>query len=485
MLPAVIERLVLFGATGDLAGRYLLPALAALRDAGRLPETLEVVGAAQEDLGDDAFRRMCADLLEQHAAGLPADARDGLVRSLRYRQVDITDHDSVAAVVADPASGAGGGPVAVYLALPPGLFARAVTALAATGPPAGSRIALEKPFGEDLESAMELNRLLAGVAERVGEHAAFRVDHFLGLAPVQNLLGLRFANRVTDVLWNSEHVEQVEIAWEETVALEGRAGYYDHAGQLKDVIQNHLLQVLCLVAMEPPAGLGATELRDRKLDVLRAVRPPRPDEMASRTRRARYTAGRIGDREVPSYADEDGVDPERCTETFAEVELEIDSPRWSRTRFVLRTGKAMGRERKEIVVRLRPAARLPFGDGAGEPAANELRIGLEQPGDVALSLAGSRPGPPFELTSLDLGTRLPDADLPEYGRVLLDFLSGDSTLSVRGDEAEEAWRIVAPVLEAWADGPVALEAYPAGSDGPPPAARRGEIVTRPTMEESG
>ena len=452
---------MLFGATGDLAGRYLLPALAALAAAGRLPDGFQVVGAAQQDLDDQAFRKIAADRLAQYAAGRPAAARDAVVRSLRYRQVDLRDAGSVARVVCD--DGADPPPVAVYLALPPGLFSTAVTALGSLGLPKGSRVVLEKPFGEDLESAVALNRLLADVAGVAGEQAVFRVDHFLGLATVQNVLGMRLANRVLEPVWNSAQIEQVDIVWEETLALEGRAGYYDRAGQLRDMVQNHLLQILCLIAMEPPASLGERDLRDRKLDVLRAVRPLRLED----TRRARYTAGRIGDRTVPAYVDEDGVDPGRGTETFAEVVLELGGWRWAGTRFRLRTGKALSHARQEVVVRFRPVPRLPFGD-AVEPAANELRIGLDvaEPGDLILRLNGRAAGSPLELVPLTLTAELPAPELTEYSRVLLDVLDGDSTLSIRGDEAEEAWRIVEPVLEAWARGEVPLEEYPAGSDGP-------------------
>jgi glucose-6-phosphate 1-dehydrogenase len=469
----VIERLVLFGATGDLAGRYLLPALAALSAGGQLPDGFEVVGAAQQDWDDDAFRKAAAEQLAEHGADVPESARDAVVRMLRYRQVDLDDKGSVArAVCPDPAGTpetTAGDPVAVYLALPTRLFTPAVSALGALGLPEGSRIALEKPFGDNLESAIALNRLLVDVTGVAGEHEVFRVDHFLGLATVQNLLGMRLANRVLEPVWNSAHIEQVEIVWEETLGLEGRAAYYDRAGQLKDMVQNHLLQVLCLVAMEPPASLGERDLRDRKLDVLRSVCPLRPEQMTARTRRARYTAGRLGDRDVPDYVDEEGVDPARGTETFAEVELELDSWRWTGTRFLLRTAKAMGRERQEVVVRFRPVPRLPFGDAA-PPPPNELRIGLDvnEPGDLVLHLTGHAAGSPPQLLPLTLSAELPVPELTEYSRVLLDILDGDSNLSIRGDEAEQSWRIVTPVLEAWAAGEVPLEEYPAGSDGPPP-----------------
>ena len=456
----MIERLVLFGATGDLAGRYLLPALAALQAAGRLPDGFDVIGTSRESVGEEGFRRSASERLEQHASDEPATAREAVIRSLRYRPVDVTDAESVASVI-EP----GHGPIAAYLALPPGLFPATVTALGTAGLPAGSRIVLEKPFGEDLASAIALNRLLAETVRPVGEQAIFRVDHVLGMATVQNLLALRLANHFLDAVWNGDHVEQVEIFWEETLALEGRAGYFDQAGALKDVLQNHMLQLLALIAMEPPSGLEADDLHDRKLEALRSVRRLTPADVARRTRRARYTAGRLATGEdVPSYAEEDGVEPKRETETFAEVTVELDNERWAGTRFVLRAGKALSRRRKMVIVRFRPA-----GDEAGE-----LRIGVDGPEDLSLQLTGGAPEAPARLT---LSATPPGFDLPAYGRVLLDVLNGRSTLSIRAAEAEQAWRIVTPVLDGWASGATPLEEYPAGSAGPPPRANATNTVS--------
>jgi glucose-6-phosphate 1-dehydrogenase len=453
---------LLFGASGDLAGRFLLPALAALQAAGRLPDGLQVVGTSREDWDDAAFRRVAAERLEQHASEVPAAAREELLASLRYRRVDLNQPEDVARAVRG--EDASTGPIVAYLALPPGMFAQAVSALGEAGLPTGSRIAIEKPFGEDLASAVALNELLARVAGDAGEEAIFRIDHVLGMATAHNLLGLRFANGVTAPLWTSDHIEQVEILWEETLALEGRAGYFDSAGTLKDVLQNHALQVLSLVAMETPAGFGQRELRDRKLEALRSIHALDDEQMTSRTRRARYTAGRVDERVVPAYAEEDGVDASRSTETFAELVLELDSERWAGTRFVLRAGKALGRRRKGVLVRFRPPAQLPF-EGA-EPPGNELWIGIDGPEDLRLELTGSTPAPSPRSSPLTLAAPPPASELPPYARVLQDVLEGDGLLSVRGDEAEEAWRIMDPVLRAWADDRVPLEEYPAGSDGP-------------------
>ena len=440
----MIRNLVLFGATGDLAGRFLLPALAALRSAGRLPDDFAIVGSAREPWDDERFRRHAAERLDEHAGDVPREHRAALTRTLRYRPADATSSAEIAEILGT----VGSGPLAAYVALPPAVFAPVVTALGAAGLAPGSRVALEKPFGESLKEARRLNQV---VGEALGEAAVFRVDHALGMATVQNLLALRRRDAVLAALWDGEHIEQIEVRWEEDLALEGRAGYYDTAGALKDVMQNHMLQVLCVAAMEPPADAGERALRDAKVAVLRSARLPGPDA-AHWSRRGRYGAGRVGKRAIPAYADEDGVDPRRGTETFAEVVLSLDTPRWRGTRFVLRAGKALERRRKELVVRFRSG-----GDA--------LRVGIDGPRDLSLRLHGAAPltltGPP------------PPSELPPYGAVLLELLEGGSSLSVRGDEAEEAWRVVTPVLEAWRDGRVPLEEYPAGSSGPPRVNRRG------------
>jgi glucose-6-phosphate 1-dehydrogenase len=454
-------QLAIFGATGDLTARYLLPGLAALQAAGHLGDGFVLAAAGREGWDTSEFRRWAADQLGRHAGHLPASARRQVVSVSRYQQADVTDPAAVAAAIA------GDGPVAAYLALPPAVFPAAVSALHEAGLPPDSRIVLEKPFGEDLDSAVKLNRLLAGL---VPEQAVFRVDHFLAMTTVQNVLGTRLANRVLEPIWNSTHVAEVDIVWDETLALEGRAGYYDGVGALKDMVQNHLLQLLCLVAMEPPVSLGERDLRDRKVDVLRSVRPLTEAGVMQRTRRARYLAGRIGARSVPAYADEAGVDPARRTETFAEVELELDNWRWPGTVFRLRTGKGLRRDRKEVAVRFRSVPHLPFGHN-GDERPNVLRFGLD-PETLALDLTGIG-AHADTLVPMALTARLDPPELPAYGRLLLDVLDGNAALSIRGDEAEEAWRVVAPVLSAWSRDLVPLQEYPAGSDGPgPPAAGR-------------
>jgi glucose-6-phosphate 1-dehydrogenase len=451
----MLERVVIFGAGGDLARRYLLPALAELLAADRLPAGFEIAAADRGDAGTDEYRSRAGEWLGEHAPEVPQGVRQELVGMIRHCEVDATDAAAVRNAL-EPSRG----PAAVYLALPPAVFGRAIEALMGAGVPAGSRRALEKPFGRNLEHARELNALLRGW---LPEESVFRIDHFLGMQTVQNLVGLRFANRVFEPIWNSEHIERVDIVWEETLTLEGR-GYYDAVAALRDLVQNHLLQLLAFVAMEPPTRFEPGELGDRKTDLLRAVRRLAPDEVAEHTVRGRYTAGRIGGRAVPAYVDEKLVDPGRGTETFAEVTLGIDNWRWSRTPFVLGTGKALAVDRREILVRFRP---VPLRHLAGTAAPNVLRIPLD-PEILSLELNMNAPGDEFSLQRVSLAQHLATPDLPAYARVLLAVLAGDRTLSIRGDEAEEAWGIVEPILAAWAEGRSPLRSYPAGTTGPTP-----------------
>lgn len=453
----MINRFVIFGASGDLAARFILPAIAELHEAGLLPEELEVVGAAREEWETSDFRARAEQALAEHAPRVSSEARRAVASMLRYRRGDVTRAEDVAAAV-----GSGAGPLVAYLALPPFLFAPTVEALAAADLPEGSRVVVEKPFGEDLRSARALNDLLH---RAFPEEAVFRIDHFLHMQTVQNLLALRLTNRILEPLWNRHHVERVDILWDETLTLEGRASYYDSAGALKDMLQNHLLQVLCLVATEPPVTLRERDLRDRKVDVLRAVRRLSREDVARRTARGRYVAGRIGDRTVPDYAAEDGVDPSRETETFAQAVLEVGNWRWVGVPFVLRTGKALAEDRHEVVIRFREVPRFGFGHRR-EPAPNVLRFDLDED-RIDLRLNATAPGAAFDLEPATLTASLAPQEIPAYGRLLLDVLEGDVTLSIRDDEAEEAWRIVEPILEAWSEGAVPLSEYPAGSEGPP------------------
>jgi glucose-6-phosphate 1-dehydrogenase len=345
-----------------------------------------------------------------------------------------------------------------YLALPNTVFRPTVDALAALDLTPDARIVLEKPFGKDLADARELNEALHRL---LPEDAIFRVDHFLAKATVLNVLGLRFANRIFEPVWNAAHVERVEIVADETLGLEGRAGYYDRAGAARDMLQNHLLQLLALVAMEPPLQLEGGGLARRKGDVLRAVNPP--SDVAAGSVRARYTAGRVDGRELPSYVDEDGVEPERGTETYAEITVTVDNWRWAGVPFRLRSGKALADKRSEIAVHFKPVPHLAFADEVPEPDVLRIRL---TPDGIALEINLNGSGDPFDLEREVFTSSPPENDLPAYGLVLQELLKGDTTLSISDVEAEEGWRILEPVLAAWAADEVPLLEYPAGSSGP-------------------
>ena len=448
-MAAPIETLVILGAGGDLTSRLLLPGLASLLGSSRGPD-IRLLGVDRGSFTPAAWNRKVSKAFGK-AGGTRAAA---VAASTRYLQADVTDPESLRRVL-DEATGR----TALYFALPPAVTVAACRALAKLELPKGIVLAIEKPFGTDLDSAQSLNRLLQ---QLVPEEQVFRVDHFLGKSTVINLIGLRFANRIFEPLLSAQNVAHVEIRIEEDLALEGRAGYYDRAGALVDMIQSHLLLVLALATMEPPATVQSEDLRGAMAQVLRATRPWKKD--GTESRRARYTAGTIGRRKLPAYTSEEGVDRARGTETLAEMTVTIDNWRWAGVPFVLRSGKAIGDPRQEIVFTFRDVPHLPTGfDGPNRQA--QLRIGIK-PAVMSLDLVTNGFADPFDLECDTLEAEFPASELSAYGEVLAELLEGDPTLSVRGDIAEECWRIVAPVLAAWRKDKVPLDTYPAGSRGP-------------------
>ncbi|GAA4067004.1 glucose-6-phosphate dehydrogenase [Agromyces indicus] len=444
----VSATLLILGADGDLTSRLLLPGLGTLLAAHDLD--LEVVGSGLRDLDEDTWRGLVASAL----GAVPEGRRMPLLASTRYFRADATDPEALSRLLDECAAV----PV-VYFALPPAVTARVCLALEAIDTPEDLRLALEKPFGTDRESARALNELLTRI---VPERQVYRIDHFLGRATVLNILGTRFANRLIEPVWNRGAIERVEIVYDETLGLEGRAGYYDRAGALVDMVQSHLLAVLALVAMEPIDRVDEVALRDAVAEVLRRT-AVRDDDPVTASRRARYTAGEVAGRDLPGYADEPGVDPRLGTETLAEVVVEVDADRWRGVPFVLRSGKALGRARKVARAVFRPAA--PIDGLEGRPHSDWIELDLRS-GEVEVGLTMNGGGDPFVLEQTTLvAKQVPGALLP-YGEVLKGILNDDPTLSIRGDVAEESWRIVEPVLEAWRAGRVPLEAYPAGSTGP-------------------
>ncbi|GLK17755.1 glucose-6-phosphate dehydrogenase [Herbiconiux flava] len=447
-----VDTLLIFGASGDLTARLLLPGLAQLLTA-QPDRTLTLIGAGGAEWSDEEWRKVVTDSFAQVDA--KGSAVEKLLAGTRYVKADVTDAGELTKLL-----GMATGTPAIYFALPPAVAAKVVTTLQGVDIPDGLTLALEKPFGMDVETAEALNGELAKL---VPENQVHRVDHFLGRSTVFNILGLRFANRIFEPLWNSEHIAKIDVVYDEQLALEGRAGYYDTAGALVDMIQSHLLQVMAVLAMEPPSTLGQDDLRDAKELVLRATHVWGDDPEES-SRRARYTAGTIDGRELPSYADEKGVDPARETETLAEVTLEVQTWRWKGVPITLRSGKAIGERRRQIVITFKPAQQVPVGL-TGESRPTVLRIFLA-PDAMSLEIDINGPGDPYELERASLEATFGDGQLLAYREVLAGILDGDPTLGVRGDSAVEGWRILAPVIAAWKSDAVPLDEYPAGSEGP-------------------
>lgn len=449
MPAAQIDTLVILGAGGDLTARLLLPGLASLLASSRGAK-LQLIGVDRGAMSDAAWTKRVTTAF----AGSPSDLGARVTRESFYVQADATSADDLQRVLAQAK-----GRTALYFALPPAIALLACKALSKIALPPGIVLALEKPFGSDARSARSLNRLLETM---VPEEQVFRVDHFLGKSTVLNLIGLRFANRLFEPLLTAQNVESVEIVIEEDLALEGRAGYYDHAGALKDMIQSHLLLVLALAAMEPPSSVNSEDLRGAMAQVLRAARPWKKDGTASR--RARYTAGTIGRRKLPAYTAEEGVVPSRRTETLTELTVAIDTWRWAGVPFVLRSGKAIGEPRQDVVFNLRAVPHLPTGF-SGPREQGRVRIGIK-PATLDVDLATNGRDDPFDLEHDVLHAEFGPSELSAYGEVLAELCEGDPTLSVRGDIAEECWRIVSPVLAAWNRNAVRLDTYPAGTRGP-------------------
>lgn len=433
--------LIVIGATGDLTGRLLLPALARLSVSGDLPAGFTFVGAGPDSWTTAQFRDHARSRLSAHASDLSVADRDALVGGLEYRRVDVTDAASVAGLF-EPLTDAD--MVVLYLALPTNLVSTAVAVLETLPLPSTLRIAVEKPFGEGLSSAVELNVALHRINSDDG--SVFRVDHVLGMPAIAALPSLDGA---VPPIPPGAQISEISILWEETLALEGRAAFYDQAGALKDLLQNHLLQILCMITLDPEESAAAS-IAARRFRAVQAVRIPSAADAAAGSRRARYTSGTLAETGgaqgalVPDYVAEAGVDPDRQTETLAEVLLRVDTPQWAGTRFVLRAGKAMARRRRGILVQY---ATSPADD------AGQSWIDVDQ---------SPAPTAPDQLHPTGAtGTSAP-LEQVAYGNVLQSLLSGALDLSVSAREAERAWEIFEPFLDAWAQGNVPLTEYPAG-----------------------
>ena len=458
------DRLLLFGATGDLAQRMLLPSLCALHADGLVPETLEIIGTARHAHDDASFRNFAREALEKF---MPADRRGSMatfLNRLHYQPLDANNLDGFAALAAKV------GPIehglAIFLSTAPNLFEPTIAGLAASGlTGALVRIGLEKPLGTDLATSRQIND---AVAVAFPEERTFRIDHYLGKETVQNLLALRFANILFEPLWNAAHIDHVQITVAETVGLEGRVGFYDGAGALRDMVQNHMLQLLALVAMEPPANFDATAIRDEKVKVLRALRAVTLDETVT----GQYRAGAISGQAVPGYDDELGQNSD--TETFVAIKAHLDNWRWKGVPFYLRTGKRLPQRRTEIVVQFRPVPHSIFAGKGARTAPNRLVIGIQPEENITLSLMSKVPGldrDGMRLREVPLDIRMADAFAGPtrriaYERLLLDLIEGDQTLFVRRDEVEAQWDWIDAIRATWTSEGVTPKTYTAGSWGP-------------------
>jgi glucose-6-phosphate 1-dehydrogenase len=484
--------LVIFGGTGDLAHRKLFPALFGLHHARLLPERMAVVGLGRRDKTDTAFRADVRQALANFRKDLPAAAGDEFLPHVYYEPADFTKAGGLLSLARrleslEKENGLPGNRL-FYLATDPEFFALIVESLARAGlirqnvEQPWSRVVIEKPFGHDLVSALELDRRLL---QTLRPEQIYRIDHYLGKETVQNLLAFRFGNAIFEPLFTRNYVEQVQITAAETVGMEGRRGaFYDNAGALRDVVQNHLLQLLALVAMEPPATVKARDIGDAKLKVLRNLSPLRGAEIARRTVRGQYGAGAVDGRPAKAYREEVEVAPDSSTESYVALRIEIDNWRWAGVPFLLRTGKRMARRVTEIAVQFRlPPLRLfrtveCVGDFCdlteAQPAVLAFRI---QPDEgISLKFLAKRPGMQLDLSPVrfdfDYAASF-EGTLPEaYERLLLDALRGDSTLFMRSDELEAAWEFVTPILQSWNEGPrPTFPNYGCGTWGPAEADR--------------
>ncbi len=475
MEPTVM---VIFGAGGDLTWRKLVPALYSLHCDRLLPERFAIVGVARKQMDIGAFRQRLREGVELFSRRRPVDEEiwSGFAERVTY--------------LADDFTAAGSGPALLqrldeleqdwgvranrvfYLAIPPGLMAAAAAHLQKLGVCRDcrrDRLVAEKPFGRDLPSAMELDRLLTGMFD---ESQIYRIDHYLGKETVQNILAFRFANSLFEPVWNRRYIDHVQITVAEDVGVEGRGGYYDGAGALRDMVQNHLIQILCLIAMEPPVSFAADEVRNRKVDVLHAVRPIRPEEVHRFAVRGQYGHGSVGGKPVPGYREEAGVAPGSVVETFAAFKFFIDNWRWQGVPFYLRTGKRLATKVSEVSILFRPAPHQPFPSAAVENwQPNRLIIRIQPEEGIVTRIQAKQPGTRLLLGPVDMQFRYSDAFSgvpPEaYETLLLDVVRGDATLFMRADQVECAWKIVAPVLEAWESVPPSdFPNYHAGSWGP-------------------
>lgn len=463
-MDSAADKLLLFGATGDLAKRMLLPSLCALHTDGLLAEDVTIIGTARSELTDAEFRNMAREALETFLAPERRGGMAEFLNRLSYQTLDATTLDGfnqLAKKVGEPKRG-----LAIFLSTAPSLFGPTIAGLQHAGLDGENvRMCLEKPLGTDLETSCEIND---AVAAAFPEDRIFRIDHYLGKETVQNLLALRFANVLFEPIWNSNYIEHVQVTVAETVGLEGRVAFYDDTGAMRDMVQNHMLQLVALLAMEPPTSFDATAVRDEKVKVLRALRKVE----ASETVTGQYRAGAINSEAVPGYDEELGKDSN--TETFAAIKAHVDNWRWKGVPFYLRTGKRLPERVTEILIQFRQVPHSIFSGNGAAMQPNRLLIGIQPEENITLSLMAKVPGlgeDGTRLRQVPLDIAMPDAFVGQhrriaYERLLLDLMKGDQTLFVRRDEVEAQWQWVDAIRDVWETENVTPKTYASGTWGP-------------------
>ena len=475
--PVHPTTLIIFGATGDLARRKLLPALYNLAHEGALPEHFALVGNARSDLSDDDFRELAITAVREFSRRPPDEkVLANLFEHVRYVNGAFGEDSVYERLVTalDEVDEIAGRSLnrCFYLSTAPGFFPVIVKQLGEHGldcrEDAEVRVIIEKPFGARLAEARELNEIVLSVFK---ERQVFRIDHYLGKETVQNVLALRFANGMFEPLWNRNYIDHVEITAAEDIGIGTRAGYYDNAGALRDLVQNHMLQLLTLLCMEPPVDFSADEVRDEKVKVLRAIHPPTEQQVPTMAVRAQYTRGNVAGSDVPGYLGEEGVPEDSTTETYAALRLEVDNWRWAGVPMVLRTGKRLARKVTEIAVTLKPVPHLAFRhEGSLGVRPNVLVLTVQPNEGVSLSIGAKIPGTRMAIRPVQMefsyGASFLSQSPEAYERLILDAMRGDATLFTRNDEVEAQWRICDPIVAAWEKLPGPLPQYEAGSGGP-------------------
>jgi glucose-6-phosphate 1-dehydrogenase len=465
--------LILFGATGDLSQRMLIPSLFHLWRDGLLPPGLALVGAARAPLDDAGFRAFAAESLVRF---VPPEHKDdasvaAFLQSWHYCAVDVTNADSMALLRAMLPVLTEGNAV-FYLATSPSIYGSIAQGLQQAGlTGAQSRVVIEKPIGKNLSSSIEVNQAVGKIFR---EDQIYRIDHYLGKETVQNLLVLRFGNMLFEPLWNNQGIEQVQITLSETVGVEGRAAYYDTMGALRDMVQNHVLQLLALVAMEPPSDMNAASVRNEKIKVLRSLRPITPEMISTHIVAGQYTAGAVGGAAVQGYLDEEAVAKSSTNDSFVALRADIDNWRWSGVPFYIRTGKRMPTRYSEIVIVFKPVPHNIFGRSGGILAPNKLIIRLQPEEVISLMVMAKEPGlarDGMQMREVPLDVSLTTAFAGQrrriaYERLMLDVIEGNGTLFVRRDEVEAAWAWIDGIAEGWKRTGYTPKPYTAGTWGP-------------------